>query len=58
MVLLEIAEQGEQECQAREAVLAIHDVAGALLLANDDRAEKIMRVIGNLLTRVRGIMLL
>src|SRR5207245_1817902 len=34
--------------QARQPLLAVDDVARSLLLADDDRAEKVVRILGDL----------
>ena len=52
VVLLQVAEQDEQQREAGEPLLAVDDVADALLLADDDRAEEIVRIVSDLAARV------
>ena len=58
VALLEVAQVHQQQCQAGEPLLAIDDVVGALLLADDDGAEEVVRIILHLLPLVTGLVVL
>jgi hypothetical protein len=46
-VLLQVAQKNQEECETRETLLTIDDIARVLLFANYDRAEKVVRISGN-----------
>lgn len=58
MVLLQVSEQHKEQRQAGEPLLAVHDVADTLLLADDDETEEVVRVVGDLAARVGWLVLL
>ena len=58
MPILKIAEEGQKQRETGEPLLAVHDVANTLLLADDDRSEKIVRIVGYFAARMRWIVFL
>jgi hypothetical protein len=52
------SQQDEQQREAGQALLPVHDVADALLLADDDGAEEVVRIVGHFAARVRRLVFL
>lgn len=58
MVLLQVPQKNQKQREAGEPLLAVYDVADTFLLADDNGAEKIVRVVRDLAARVRGLIFL
>jgi hypothetical protein len=56
--LLQVTQIEEEQCEAGQALLAIHDVIDGVLLADDDRAQEVVGIVCNLPPFVVGLILL
>jgi hypothetical protein len=54
-VSLETAQEGEQKGEARQALLAVDDEGFAALLGDDDGAEVVTGILGDVLAGVTGL---